>query len=179
MTPRETLELFDLALQKAGLRLDAVIVGGAALNLLGTVARPTKDCDVVSPLLAAPILAAARAFAAARRAAGEELDDDWLNNGPTGLRDVLPSDWAKRVVPVFTGRAIALHTLGRSDLLKTKLFALCDRGLDIGDCVAMAPSVEELQEAAPWLELQDGNEHWPAHVREVLDDLAKRLGHVA
>ena len=40
---------------------------------------------------------------------------------------------------VFRGEAIELHTLGRSNLLKAKVFALCDRGFDLPDCVALNP----------------------------------------
>jgi hypothetical protein len=63
--------------------------------------------------------------------------------------------------------------------LKSKLFALCDRGLDLPDCLALAlaPTPAELAEAAAWLEPQDLNPHWPAHVRTTLADLARRLGH--
>ncbi len=35
----------------------------------------------------------------------------------------------------------------------------------------------ELAECVPWLELQDGNELWPAHVRATVADIARRLGH--
>jgi len=42
-----------------------------------------------------------------------------------------------RVQFVFRGEAIELHTQGRSDLLKAKVFALCDRGFDLPDCVAL------------------------------------------
>jgi hypothetical protein len=62
-------------------------------------------------------------------------------------------------------------------LLKSKLFALCDRGTDLPDCTALAPTAEELAECVPWLELQDGNELWPAHVRATVAGLARRLGH--
>lgn len=31
--------------------------------------------------------------------------------------------------------------------------------------------------AVPWLELQDRNELWPAHVGATVADLARRLGH--
>ncbi|CAN5912349.1 hypothetical protein BH11MYX2_BH11MYX2_01270 [soil metagenome] len=50
-----------------------------------------------------------------------------------------------------------LRTLGRPDLIKSKLFALCDRGTDWSDCIALAPSREELTEALPWLEIQDAS----------------------
>ena len=49
MKPRETLAAFDRYLAARDLRLEAVVIGGAALNLLGVVARPTKDCDILSP----------------------------------------------------------------------------------------------------------------------------------
>ncbi len=105
------------------------------------------------------------------------MADDWLNNGPMQLGDVLPLGWRDRVERIFEGRALVLSTLGRADLLKSKLFALCDRGTDLPDCVALAPTREELQVALPWLELQDGNVDWPAHVRATLDELSRRLGH--
>lgn len=58
-----------------------------------------------------------------------------------------------------------------------RLFALCDRGLDIGDCVALAPTPDELRRLQPWLEERDANELWPAHVRATLADVAAKLGH--
>ncbi len=72
---------------------------------------------------------------------------------------------------------LVLRSLHRADLLKSKLFALCDRGLDLPDCLALAPTPAEPAEAVAWLEPQDLNPHWPAHVRSTLGDLARRLGH--
>jgi hypothetical protein len=72
---------------------------------------------------------------------------------------------------------LVLRSLHRADLLKSKLFALCDRGLDLPDCLALAPTPAELAETVAWLEPQDLNPHWPAHVRSTLGDLARRLGH--
>jgi len=129
------------------------------------------------PELPPAIASAARDFAKAQRQAGVDLRGDWLNNGPMQLGDVLPAGWRARVQRIFEGQALALSTLGRSDLLKSKLFALCDRGTDLPDCIALAPTAEELAECAPWLEEQDGNELWPAHVRATIADLAQKLGH--
>ena len=70
-----------------------------------------------------------------------------------------------------------LHTLGRSDLLKAKVFALCDRGFDLPDCVAMKPTADELTDLLPWLEVRDLHPGWPDHVRATVSDLARRLGH--
>src|SRR3954454_24315440 len=75
-----------------------------------------------------------------------ELLDDWLNIGPMQLGDVLPAGWRERVQRIFEGRVLVLSTLGRSDLLKSKLFALCDRGTDLLDCIALAPTAEDLAE---------------------------------
>lgn len=121
--------------------------------------------------------AAARAFAAECRRGGETLDDDWRNNGPAALAEQLPSAWEQRVQIAFIGVALKLHSLGREDLLRAKLFAMCDRGLDLGDCLALAPTAGELAALLPWVEQQDLNPDWPAHVRATLADLGTRLGH--
>ncbi len=177
MDPRTTLSAFDRYLAARGLALEAVVVGGAALNLLGVIKRQTRDCDILHPPLPPEIVEAAREFAVEVRVGGGALGDEWLNNGPRALAPLLPAGWEHRVQEVFRGNALVLRALHRSDLLKSKLFALCDRGLDLPDCVALAPTPAELAEAAAWLEPQDLNPHWPAHVRDTLADLARRLGH--
>lgn len=177
MRPRETLEAFDGYLAARGLRFEGIVIGGAALNLLGIVARVTRDCDVLHPPLDPAVADAARTFAREARARGEALQDDWLNNGPASLAPQLPPGWLARVQPAFVGVAIELRTLGREDLLRSKLFALCDRAIDLGDCLALAPTAEELNNLLPWLEYQDANPDWPAHVRATMRDLAGRLGH--
>lgn len=175
MNPRKTLLAFDRYLAARGLRLDAVVIGGAALNLLDVIDRPTRDVDILQPVLSKELTEAAREFSAHVRASGEILRDDWLNNGPASLADMLPAGWRERIQPILTGQAIVLHTLGRSDLLKAKHFALCDRGEDLIDCLALAPTPEEIAEALPWLERQDANELWPDHVRATLADLERRI----
>jgi hypothetical protein len=177
MRPRDTLIAFDRYLMDRGLRLEAVVIGGAALNLLGLVSRPTKDCDILHPALPSEILEAARAFAAEVRIRGDTLADDWLNNGPASLGQHLPPSWQGRLQTVFTGQALLLRCLGRDDLIRSKLFALCDRGIDLADCLALAPTTDELATILPWLEQQDANPDWPAHVRATLADVARRLGH--
>jgi len=91
MLPTETLSAFDVFLAQRGLRFEGVIIGGAALALLGVTTRQTRDCDVLDPLLPDAIVGASREFAREQRAAGLDLTDGWLNNGPRSLTDVLPS----------------------------------------------------------------------------------------
>ena len=135
------------------------------------------DCGILTPEIPTEIQEASRAFARQVRAEGGALQDDWLNNGPGSLRDQLLPGWESRLQGVFGGRAIALQTLGRTDLLCAKLFALCDRGIDLADCIALAPTAAELTNILPWLERQDANPQWPTHVRATLAALARRLGH--
>jgi len=177
MEPRKIIAAFDAFLAERGLRFEAVVIGGTALNLLGVVSRTTRDCDVLHPEIPADIVRAARDFAAQRRSSGDTLQDDWLNNGPASLSKVLPLGWQERLIAVYEGSAMVLRSLGRLDLLRSKLFGLCDRAADLGDCVAMAPTADELREIEPWLKHQDGNPDWPEHVLEVLGDLREWLGH--
>ena len=164
MLPRPTIEAFDRHLLGLGLRFEGVVIGGSALGLMGVIQRPTRDFDILMPEVPPAIASAARDFAKAQRQAGVDLQDDWLNNGPMQLGDVLPVGWRERVHRIFEGQVLVLSTLGRPDLLKSKLFALCDRGTDLPDVIALAPSAEELAKCMPWLEMQDGH-------------VARRLGH--
>ena len=154
-----------------------VTIGAAALALLGVTTRQTRDFDIIAPERSTTILSAARAFAKEQRDNGIDLIDDWLTNGPWQLADLLPDGWRVRVQLAFEGKALTLHALGRADLLKTKLFALCDRGTDLADCIALAPTTDELKEARPWVALQDANPDWPRHVADTLADLSRGLGH--
>jgi Nucleotidyltransferase of unknown function (DUF6036) len=177
MLPRETIVAFDQYLLEQALSLRATIVGDAALSLLGFTDRQTRDVDVLHPDLPESITAASVSFARRQRSAGIHLADDWLNNGPSQLKDILPEGWNERLQAAFAGQALQLSVLGRADLLKTKLFALCDRGTDLRDCIALAPSSEELACAKEWVAYQDTNPGWPDHVHRTLEDLRRRLGH--
>ncbi len=177
MDTYELLVSFDRYLAKRHLNFEAVAIGGAALNLLGVVSRLTKDCDILYPEIPRDIAEASRAFATEVRARGDTLQNDWLNNGPASLANQLLPQWQERLQALFSGNVIRLRSLGRVDLLCAKLFALCDRGIDLGDCIALAPTTDELAKVLAWLELQDANPDWPAHVRATLVDLRRRLGH--
>ena len=177
MRPRQVVEEFDSFLAQQGLSMEATVIGGAALALLDAIDRETRDVDILDPLLHPEIEAAARSFARASRDRGLFLGDDWLNNGPSSLGGLLPEGWRERLRPAYSGSALRLQTLGRADLLKTKLFALCDRGTDLTDCLALAPTRAEVLGALDWVVDQDGNELWPDHVRRTFDDLCRRLGH--
>lgn len=69
-----------------------------------------------------------------------------------------------------------LFTLSRTDLLRTKLYALCDRGLDFDDCLKLAPTKEEIEHCLPWVLQGDANPLWPKRVEEMIGELKAKLG---
>lgn len=167
------IKLFDLYLHERKLTFRAVVIGGAALNLLGVVSRETKDCDILDPKIPDDILQAALSF----KKSYKDLDSKWLNNGPDSLKKHLPQGWENKLQPLFSGKAITFHTLSRSDLLKVKLYAYCDRETDFDDCIALKPTQVELLVSLSWVQLQDANVDWPKHVETKLKELARKLGY--
>jgi len=177
MLPKETIAQFDDFLFEQELQFQGIVIGGAALGLLGVMNRQTRDCDILYPELPEQIVEAAKAFAEKKRAQGDFLQSDWLNNGPFPVSELLPDHWRKRLLTIYTGKAITLQTLGRNDLLLTKLFGYCDHGTDLADCLALAPSQNELVNAREWLHKQDAHPQWPNHVDDSLNFLARKLGY--
>lgn len=175
MIPTDTIKAFDEFLDEYGISFECVVVGGAALGLLGIISRHTKDIDVLEPELPQNILDLSMRFAEKRRSEGEILVENWFNNGPASLKRDLSKGWRDRLQLAFSGKALTIHTLGRLDLLRSKLFALCDRGIDLPDCIALAPTEDEIKDIRPWLEQRDAHPHWPDHVRATLEDLQERL----
>jgi len=177
MRPVDILQRFDAFLSARDLTFDAVVIGGAALALLGTITRETQDCDVLSPVIPPEILKAAKDFSREISMNGEDLKEDWLNNGPDSLLDTLPREWRTRTQELYAGKALHLQTFGRPDLLRTKFFAYCDRQQDLPDCIALKPTQTEMRETLDWLRHQDGHPGWPEHVNRQMAALAKRLGY--
>ena len=173
MVTEEILQAYDQFLQERGLSLEAIIVGRTALNLLGHISRQTRDFDIIAPELSEELRQSSIEFAKTI----PNLWEEWLNNGPASLADILPKGWEDRLQRSFQGKALTLQILGRTDLLKTKLFAYCDRGTDFADCVAMSPSITELEDALDWVIQRDANSLWPDPVRDSFEALKKWLGH--
>lgn len=169
------IEKFDRYLTVRRLRFQSVIIGGAALIAMGVISRKTRDIDCLTPEIPGEIKQASRDFA--RENSDLDLRDNWLNNGPMSLVNDLPGDWRTRLATLYTGQSIVLQTLGRIDLLRTKLYALCDRLEDWPDCIALAPTEDELNVCLPWVAERDGNPYWPEHVRDTFSELAERIGY--
>jgi len=173
---RDALSAFDQFLEKEDLTFTGTVIGATALLVMGVIDRATVDVDCLAPTIPEAIRKASQKFARHYKGLDAPLMEDWLNNGPESLSRDLPFGWEKRVVPLFQGKRLQLTTLGRSDLLRSKLYAFCDRQQDLEDCVALKPSAQELKECIPWLETLDANPQWPTHVRRSIRFLAERLG---
>lgn len=177
MNPQFVVKEFDSFLAARNCRFEGVCIGGTALVLMGIIQRATQDCDILVPHIPTEIRELAREFARMLTDSGTPLISGWLNNGPASLTLDLPAGWEDRVVRLCDGEALVLTSLGRKDLLRSKLFALCDRAVDRSDCLMMAPTKEELLEVSPWLQERDANPDWPTHVTDTLSDIARELGY--
>lgn len=173
MDVKATILLFDQHLSEEGLHFDAIVIGGAALNVMEVIQRETIDVDCLSPKIPDAIIASADRF----RIQNPDLllSKEWLNNGPETLIRELDADWHSRVVEIYVGKAITLKTLGRIDLLKTKLFAYCDRETDLQDCIALRPTIEELADCLQWVKERDAHPKWPENVEVHFQKLIRKL----
>ena len=99
-----------------------------------------------------------------------------------GIEGCLPEGWRSRLRPLFDGRALRLQPLDRLDLLCTKLVALIDRGTDLGDCIALAPTAAELEAVWPFVSNYEGNAesrevYWIPRAKAFYAKLAEELAH--
>jgi hypothetical protein len=153
-------------LAAAGQRVGIVILGGAALNLLGVTDRATRDVDVLalargarSRLARPEPLPAALTSAAARVARDLGLAPDWLNAGVASQWDTgLPRGLAGRLHWRRYG-GLDVGVVDRRDLVFFKLYAAADDtgpgSVHVGDLLALRPSDVELTAAAAWVRKQD------------------------
>lgn len=135
----ELFPKFEKFLAERKLSFEAIIIGGAAMQLMGLTQRVTKDCDVLSPKISIDLKTASKDFAKEHG-----LPEDWLNNGPETLIRDLPTDWQKNLIPLYQGKSLKLFTLSRLDFLRSKLYAFLDRGIDLTDLKQLKPTKLEL-----------------------------------
>lgn len=151
-------------------RVGIVVLGGAALNLLGVLNRATRDVDVVAlgqeddssdDLVIGPPEPLPEPLERAVRTVARDfgLPDDWMNTKaglqwrtglPPGLEDRLR--WHR-----YGGLHVGL--VSRHDLIFFKLYAAADSGsprsVHYQDLLALEPTSEELEAAEAWVREQD------------------------
>src|SRR5260370_30916003 len=150
------LRLLGELLQARGQRFQIVVIGGAAVNLLGIVSRATTDVDIL-------------AFA-------RPGDPNWLNAGPASQwQSGLPPGLENRVQwSEYSGLGVGL--VSRYDLIFLKLYAAVDdagpTSVHFQDLLALMPTDEELAEAGSWVRQQD-----PSPV--IADTVTKVVSHAS
>ena len=162
----------DEELSKLGEARTLMVCGGTALIVLKVSDRATRDVDVVEPKIDPALKEIATRV-------GREfgLEDNWLNDGPSSLATELVNGWRARTVSIFAGRSLELRSLGRGDLLATKLYAFCDREDDFSDVLDLKPSKEELAGLFSWVLARDASSLWPKRVEECFARIRKSFGY--
>lgn len=182
---RLALQRVGELLALAGERYAIVIVGGAALNLLGVVSRATRDVDILAVAhgdrLAPPPDPIPSSLAAAIRTVGRDmgLADNWLNTGPAlQWKQGLPRGIGGRVKwRRFANLRVGL--VGRPDLIRLKLYAAADGhpgDRHIQDLIALDPTDAELRAAARWVKTQDAGAAFPGLVDDAVAHLRAGRG---
>jgi len=195
----------ELALSRVGeqlayerLRFSIVIIGGAALNLLGIVRRATSDVDIIAfairpenasdALLSKPPnpIPAELASAISVVAADMSLDPHWMNAGPAlQWSQGLPPGLGKRVSWRHYGPddepALGLDVglVSRYDLIFFKLYAAADdattRSVHYKDLLALEPTSAELDDAAAWIRPQNASQEFQSILDQLMDHLKDQL----
>lgn len=183
----EVLQAAGDLLEYEGLNASVVVVGGAALNMLGFVARTTDDIDVIAqvkeqgrgkePRLLPPeplpealqhaILRVARDFGLSKTWMNTEIGAQWRQGLPPWLNNDLI--WRRY------GR-LKVGLAGRRTLIALKLFAATDQGprsVHYQDLIALSPTEKELDSARVWVATQDASEAFASILDETINH-AKR-----
>ncbi len=166
----QALQMVGELLKARGEQFQIVVIGGAAVNLLGLVARATTDVDILAFAtrtqdgarhLGPPDEPLPRPLQDAASIVAEDLglDPRWLNTGPASQwRTGLPPGLDTRVHwREYGGLTVGL--VDRYDLVFFKLYAAADdigvRSVHFQDLVALRPTAGELEAAAAWVQAQD------------------------
>jgi hypothetical protein len=167
-----------------------VVVGGTALNLLGIVARTTRDVDVLavvsstaqagSVVLAPPdplpeplrqaIVTVARDLGLSASWMNTVVGLQWQTGLPPGLERRL--HWRR-----YGGLTVGLAD--RYDLIFFKLYAAADSGgpssVHFQDLLALRPTEGELSAAATWVQEQDPTPDFSSILEQVIEHVRASL----
>lgn len=192
----EQLPSFVLPLQRVGELLAArgerfriVIVGGAALQLLGLVDRATTDVDIIafagtdapSRKLERPPdpLPASLRRAAETVASDLGLRTDWLNAQTAMQWDFGMPPHLDDEIRWYDFGGLEVGAVGRLGLIHLKLFAAVDggpAGVHFQDLLVLKPMEHELDLARRWVETQDASPDFARLLEEVVRRATRNPG---
>lgn len=169
-----------------GMEFGIVVLGGAALNLLGIVERTTRDVDVLAitsstlgdgllSLTPPEPLPEPLKRAIDRVARDFRLPEDWVDTTMgLQLQTGLPPGLERRIHWSRYG-GLVVGLVDRYDLIYFKLYAAADSGgpasVHYQDLIALRPSSIELQEAATWVRKQDPSAGFSIILEQVMERL--------
>ena len=169
-----------------GMEFGIVVLGGAALNLLGIVERTTRDVDVLAitsstledglPSLTPPEPLPEPLKRAIDRVARDfSLPEDWVDTTMgLQLQTGLPPGLERRIHWSRYG-GLVVGLVDRYDLIYFKLYAAADSGgpasVHYQDLLALRPSSRELLEAATWVREQDPSTGFSIIIEQVIERL--------
>ena len=167
----KTLVLLAELLERRGLGPYRLIVcGGSALLVAGIQRETTKDVDILASLSSENVIEELpelpeNLHKAVRDVAGElDVDDDWLNAGPSSIinprlpNSGLPEGFVKRLTKKEYGPKLTIFYISRLDQIFFKLYAAVDKctmTYHVTDLKALNPNEDELLKAAEWSMQQD------------------------
>lgn len=199
-----SVTVFTTALTRVAELLDAecetfaiVVLGGAALNLLGVVDRVTRDVDIIAfgiPADARPprdIVPPTDPLPAALRRAADivgrdlRLPADWLNaESALQWSQGLPPGLADRITWRHYGTGATGLWVGLVDpydLTFFKLFAAVDdattRSRHYRDLLALSPDSATLAAATDWVRGQDASPEFADVLDRMVTHLRRELAH--
>lgn len=190
---RTALRLVGELLAADGVEYAIVVVGGAAVSLLGVVDRSTSDVDILAfatprgklepepgSMVPPPLPLPELLQAAVRTVAADMgLDTNWLNaESALQWRTGLPKGIARRIE--WTRYAnLWVGIISQHDLVFLKLFAAVDsegtRSKHYRDLIALNPSEADLLAAATWVSGQDASPVFSEVLTKVVDLVRKEL----
>jgi hypothetical protein len=167
--------------------IELVVCGGAALNILGYVRRPTQDVDIVAfikknddgvgSLVKADYLTPELKTAAQRVERDFNLEKGWLNVDPASVMDFgFPEGMMSRLQTHRYGNNLIVHFLSRYDQIHFKLYAALTsdrRIIHVGDLIALNPTKDKINAAAGWIMTRDTTLVY----KHALKDLLKQIGY--
>lgn len=175
----EPLATLGGLLTERGLGYDLLAVGGGALLLLGLIARPTRDIDIVGVIDSGALRISRTLPDPLRQAISDTavllgLAGDWMNPGPASLAELgLPEGTLARAVIRDWG-SLRLRLASRVDQIHFKLYAAVDQGPDsrrFADLQELAPTPTELGHAARWARTHDPSDAFRSELTAALRDL--------
>jgi len=164
-------------------RIEVLVCGGAALNVLGYVNRTTKDVDVIAfvnkdkkgaiSLIKAKPLIPQLVEAAKRVQMDFNLSDNWFNAGPASVMDLgLPERLMDRAEMRTYGKNLVVYFLARYDQIHFKLYAAVDQdGKHVDDLMVLKPTAEELEKAARWTMTHDVSDGYKTVLKSFLEQI--------